>query len=561
MKKTLLLSLILLTNFAFAQQSCFYDATPNNAGFSYTITVSYKRLSSWSKARPSEVYSVKLVSVTPDSRGFYYGNQRKKFYSCSEIGSNCNPNNWQQVYVEIKGQCKTASKDILSFSRINEERTIEHWIEENGTCTFNDMTGTVRQDNTRTLMNIIDTNEKATENKNTQKNTDNSNPLNKQYANNNPAVQTGATNTGTPASKTTTKSLDNYDASTGLYTNPLKYPSTGTATSKTTKTTTKPLDNYDANTGLYTNPLKSTSSGSGSSTSVNANKASEQSEQIVALATGIAGLFTPDPEKARRKAEKKAEEDKDYRNKKRDKFIDLYYNPLIKMAKNGDENARMTLYYSSSHFLSSDLVPERDDWVQKAKNNNNFDALLTEASKKFKVPISSENDLSILLNIAKLGSSDAMVILGEWFDKITYTAYGYTKFGGEDAKTALYWFEKAAEKNNPKALYYLGMIYTYGISGQSEPYNKSKKIHVKYDVVNDEQKAFNYFSKALENEDNITIFAKGSADYSGFDVGFDKGTYRELAIMYKKGKVITKDKKMGRELQNIYDNYFWLDKY
>src|SRR5687768_16290885 len=100
-----------MTHFAYAQQSFFYDASSGYAGFSYNVTISFKLIKGWSKARPSEVYLVKLESVTPDYRGFYYGNQRNKFYSCAEIGNNCNPNNWQQVYVILSGQCKTATND------------------------------------------------------------------------------------------------------------------------------------------------------------------------------------------------------------------------------------------------------------------------------------------------------------------------------------------------------------------------------------------------------------------------------------------------------------------
>lgn len=163
MKKILLTILFFIgVNFAKAQQlSTFYDATSHGAGFSYNVTISYNLIKGWSKARPSEIYKVKLVSVTPDSRGFYYGNQRNKFYSCSEIGTNCDPNNWQQVFVVLNGNCKTSVNKKLSFSRINEEETIESWIEENGACSFDNILVTVLYNGKNGIMNIIDAKEKS----------------------------------------------------------------------------------------------------------------------------------------------------------------------------------------------------------------------------------------------------------------------------------------------------------------------------------------------------------------------------------------------------------------
>ena len=256
MKILLTLLFFVGANFAKAQQlSTFYDATSNNAGFSYNITISYKLLKGWSKARPSEIYSVKLVSVTTDSRGFYYGNQRNKFYSCSEIGNNCNPNNWQQVYVGLNGKCKTSVNKKLSFSRINEETTIESWIEENGACTFDNIEGNVRQDGTRNLMNIIDAKENSSENKIAQNNN--------------------------PTTKTNTEEEQ--------------------VTATPNNTTTKPLDNYDANTGLYSNPMTNSSNGS------SYDKDLQRAELVVDVANGILDLFATSPEEKAREEREAAE--------------------------------------------------------------------------------------------------------------------------------------------------------------------------------------------------------------------------------------------------------------
>ena len=74
----------------------------------------------------------------------------------------------------------------------------------------------------------------------------------------------------------------------------------------TNSTTVKPLNNYDANTGLYTNPMTNSSNGS------KADKDLQRAELVVDVANGILDLFATTPEekakKEREDAEKKAKE-------------------------------------------------------------------------------------------------------------------------------------------------------------------------------------------------------------------------------------------------------------
>lgn len=127
-------------------QSFFFDATSGNAGISYNITISYTKIESWEKVRQQEAYKVKLISVTPDSRGYYYKYADKKFWSRAELGNLYNPNKWNPVIVDIEGQCKSATKDRLVFKNINDEVLIQHWIEEGKTCSFKIISGVCNVD-------------------------------------------------------------------------------------------------------------------------------------------------------------------------------------------------------------------------------------------------------------------------------------------------------------------------------------------------------------------------------------------------------------------------------
>jgi TPR repeat protein len=554
MKKTLLALLTLFTNFVFAQQSCFYDATSHNAGFSYNITISYKLLKGWSKTRPSEVYSVKLVSVTPDSRGFYYGNQRNKFYSCSEIGNNCNPNNWQQVYVGLNGQCKTTTNDKLSFSSIGEEKTIEHWTNENESCSFNELIGTVRQDGTRDLMNIIDAKERPEGNKNTQNNNS---------ENNNPATQTSTTtsttNSGMPANTSGNDPLAHFATDGKTQSNPMlnKVNSGPNEIDNFNKGYTQGQQIVNAATALYTNPIANISSGSGALDSFSNGYA--QGQQIVDVATGLIDLFTPSPEQQKRKeeerqrvraeAEKKVAEEKamwaDYTNSK---VLDKY----IAAADRGNEIARVVLMFEIFRLSEikdmTYLVPNLKSWIDEAVKNKNLDAMnfvgyhsIYNIRPFVNLNYTKDDGLKILEEAATLNSGDAMYTLGEYYNRKKMPNWTTAcKQGGSDPEKAFAFFSKAAEQNHPDAMYVLAEIYLNKYPA------KKNTWFVTYNIEKNSNLGCTYMYNSLYPKDyQETIYQK-------FGIHFKKfrrhDVFKELSVMYENGTGCPKDQEMAKKL-------------
>ncbi|MFA9191317.1 hypothetical protein AAGV28_08040 [Flavobacterium sp. FZUC8N2.13] len=266
--------------------------------------------------------------------------------------------------------------------------------------------------------------------------------------------------------------------------------------------------------------------------------------QAATLAGGLINDWNANYEKRmeKRKAEESAAFEAAY-EKKTEKFKAVYL-PLMDLAKKGDENAKMILYFASKELRREYLVPQRDQWYQKALANNNTDAQLLKA---FNLILSykkgDESPVPYVEKIAEKGSVDAMVMLGDWYDISDKSRF---EFGGNDPKKAMEWYEKAAAKGSPNAMYYLGMIYKYG-----RTYNYSgpiKKWHVKYDVVPDEKIAFDWFTKSLQPDVVQSIFSNGTS-YERFSSGFNHETYPELAYFYRKGKIVPKDKAKADALE------------
>ena len=335
-------------------------------------------------------------------------------------------------------------------------------------------------------------------------------------------------------------------------------PITNTTTSNVPETKANPVQipdsykgnpmTYNTNSGSNTNPLTDNNSST-------TNEWQKNYQLGQDLGNTLVDIFSPSPAQLQKRANQLAEiyRQRDIKEgieqkEREEKFGKLYYYPLMDRAEKGDYNAKMTLYYASYELRCTQFVPLRETWLTQAYKNKNLDALL-EVGKEIKEP---KDKLLMLENAAKFGSADAMVMLGYWYSKKNISAYGGSYTGGENDKTALSWYEKAAEKNHPQALYYLGMIYKYGLT-----YFEAKKVYVKFNVIKDEKKAFDYFSKALENQQNISLYSRANhfvVDTHG-DLGFNYNTYKELAIMYKNGKVVEKDKIKAIELENKYKNY------
>ncbi|CAA9201209.1 hypothetical protein FLACOL7796_03655 [Flavobacterium collinsii] len=312
----------------------------------------------------------------------------------------------------------------------------------------------------------------------------------------------------------------------------------------------------------------------------NVRKYNEQ-KALVDVTTGIIDLFSASPEKQQRDRDAAFAELQRYNrsqqeiaNRKEEEFKWIY-SELIDKAKAGDENYRMLLYFAGAALLkdSYEYLPDRREWIDTAIANNNTDALvefaLNRALNGRPAPISQYNfEKSILYfkKAADLGSRDAMMLLAHWYDSANYSS-AYTVKGGNNPELALEWFQKAAKAGSPNAMYYLGMIYTYGrtinfkklnMSGKSKSYYKQKFIE--YNIDKDENLAFEWFSKSLQPDYQMSLFSKARYNealdnpdhYSSY---FEKGTYIELAEMYSDGKVVPKDKVKSAELENLYRNY------
>lgn len=160
--------------------------------------------------------------------------------------------------------------------------------------------------------------------------------------------------------------------------------------------------------------------------------------------------------------------------------------------------------------------------------------------------------MKLLEKAVRLGSVDAMVRLGEWYDLSAEFK------GGANAEFAFTAFTDAAEKGSPNAMYYLGMIYKYGLIEDLSTggiRNYRKKTHVQYAVPINEQKAFEWFSKSIQPNYRPSIFTIGAREFGRLTSGgsyFEKDAYNELAEMYRKGKVVAKDKQKAKELEAAY---------
>jgi len=114
----------------------YADATYVGAGFSYNVRFSIRPNGPTNNVLHAGSYFVKLISVSPDSKGYYNKGKTNRYYSCAELGSICNPNNFEDVYVILNYQCKNQGEEIVRFTRLNEERLITFRLEPDTKCSF-----------------------------------------------------------------------------------------------------------------------------------------------------------------------------------------------------------------------------------------------------------------------------------------------------------------------------------------------------------------------------------------------------------------------------------------
>lgn len=229
------------------------------------------------------------------------------------------------------------------------------------------------------------------------------------------------------------------------------------------------------------------------------------------------------------------------------KFVTEFL-PLIEQAQKGDENVKMLLYFASNDLASTAYVPQGEEWFNAALANNNTDALLHKANlvsgKVGHSGYNFENAIPYLKQAGALGSADAYVILGMYYD-LSYNP------GNE---SAIDYFKKAAELGSPNAMYYLGMIYKYGQTND----NKSlKKVFRKHNIVLDENISVDWFKKAYDVRKTFkqSLYSRSSVVgglyfYGGASL-YLPDTYDQLKQLYTKGKVV-KDLVKAAELTASY---------
>jgi hypothetical protein len=126
MKKTFLIALTLLTNFVFAQTqlSDYYDASSaNRREFSYNIVVKIHKTTGATEYDTR--YTATLVQASPDSKGFYNAYGDNKYYSCSQLGDVCKPNNLHLISIRLSYTCNGQQKaDVVVFRNLNDVQQI-----------------------------------------------------------------------------------------------------------------------------------------------------------------------------------------------------------------------------------------------------------------------------------------------------------------------------------------------------------------------------------------------------------------------------------------------------
>lgn len=288
-----------------------------------------------------------------------------------------------------------------------------------------------------------------------------------------------------------------------------------------------------------------------------AAKAELTAELVTQAGSLIGGLLNDWNDASERKAQRRDAErlaaietsGRERRKKLSDKF-EFVYLPLMDLAKKGDENARMILYFSSWRLEQESSVPLRQQWLEEALTNNNIDALLMNAVAALNTyKKGDDNVITNMEKIAETGSVDAMINLASFYNS---TGASGVKPGGNDPKKAMEWYKIAADKGSPDAMHSLGMIYKYGRTNNPSSKDRIlKKWVVKYDIVLDEKAAFDWFTKSLRPDYVESIYAK----FSPFSSKFNEDSYLELADFYKKGKIVPKDEAKARELENLHRNY------
>lgn len=502
MKKTFLIALTLLTNFVFAQTqlSDYYDASSaNRPEFSYNIVVKIHKTTGATEYDTR--YTATLVQASPDSKGFYNAYGDNKYYSCSQLGDVCKPNNLHLVSIRLSYTCNGQQKaDVVVFRNLNDVEQINTVYGAGGKlCESLDfsmkvMGVVIEPIHLGQIMNKI--NQIGTT-KTTQNNTNS----------NNQSTQTNSKDTQTNETKS-------YE---------LKLSDIGI-----------PENN--------------------SSTTSDYQKNYETGQQLGELANNVVDIFSPSPEKIARQAEevrlrkKREVEAEDYFKRQLNQYLDS--------AKSGNESSRMILVCLLQSNLAwsrnfTNYIPDYKEWVFTASKNNNFDAMnilgwnslnLRNDGSAINFGLNKTDGVKLLEQAANLGSVDAMYILGLYYNQNKNCMYGKDS-GGGDPEKSLKWYRMAAENGNAQALYSLGMIYTY------KEVWKDMVCIVKFKVKKDYPLAADYFNESLKAQ-----YKEDSHFFRSFkDVRttFNSSAY-ELYLKYKNGIGCEKNIELADKYYKIY---------
>ncbi len=532
-----------LSNVSNAQNiQAYSDATIVGGGFSYNVQLSITPLEN-NDVTHSGGWIVKIISVNSDSKGYYSKGKTNRYYSCSELGSICNPSKFDMVTVKVKYQCDNIGEKSVVFYGIDREERIVVRQKPNTNCSIEfESVRVVGYDNGLVYRKRINEIEYP------QQNTTTNNSAAPSSNTGNPAMQKGSSSEVYINGQGATKST-----STGNTTQTTK-----TNVTETKATPVQKPDSYKGNPMTY-----NTNSGSNTNNSSN-NVYKEASNALGSALTQWGDQMQVENEaraqRQREEAEKLAQKNSliaKENQEKGERYFKRQLDQYLIAAENGDENSRMRLYLEMQQvgrlwkYDISYKLPNADKWlIEAAKNKNNFamdmigsQVIYMKAFAEAGYPTGAEKygmdynqGLILLKESANMGSLDAMMTLANFYNR-------KGKYYGSNAEIAFNYYSEAAKKGSPNAMYYLGRIY------------RDKEIsNIKYNHISkDNAIAFRWFLKSAASiEFQETMFGELGVEGGS---SFERSVYDELSTMYEKGLGIKADKEIAEKLKRAYYDY------
>jgi hypothetical protein len=510
-------------------------------------------------------YNVTLTDVKNDDRG-YYENYAKKYYSLSEMGMICSPLNGYKLAFTYK-TCKNTVDGSFSLG-LGESKTFRiPKTQERKECGFSEfncigenMGGSI----SNSCLSRVEEIKKGKTNVNQSSNLNNQPIINNQSASSSQNNSNGSSYNSSSAGTNSGSSSNGANNSSSNKTSNPTY-TVPSAESQMIKLGIDPNKDYTAELiTMGTVLLKEMNE--------NRQRRWEQEEKEAERLEKM-------------KAENTATNTKKYVEYYKLNYVDKYFTA----AKNGDEEARLILmmkanelreecsYEKNSNYCDENeflkVIPENEnipenlrsewnwfvDWLYDLCDSNNVDGLNLRG--KFISKESLETYLPDLEKAVSLGSLDAMVILGMYYNQNEKLE------GGNDEEKALFWFTKAANSGCPMAAYYLGMIYKYGHTIRPENYSKKTSLYLTYSVKKDDKIAAEWFAKSIAFSKNHkeSTFAKHTLilnriswtsifdfemAYYGLGISISHpDAFIQLSKIYFKGQGVEKNETLAKQLE------------